>query len=186
MEHLRDWFLELDPSKDISEPNYFSSNPKYGSEIYAKTDSGEIAGVASIPLVLTESDSHRLDELREQSYKAEAAYFRKYKHWWNKDKDDKEWRELFSKYDSTELVYKPRHSHELYLAHLHLVLSSPYMYDLLLKYKNTGVINADEVDKVLNIADGIETPHITRIPKWKRGLSKYDEASTIPDSDKTA
>ena len=178
LKHLEDWFLELDPSEEHDPENYFSSSPEYSSEIYAKAKDGETVQVAYIPLVLTASDHKAIGELETKEREALDIFWHRKRHWWEKmfpGISHPRYKPIFKQYDATEQVYKPRHSKELHDAHLHLVLSAPYMYELLSKYQKTGQIDASEVKKVLNIVKGVETPHIIRIPKWKsRAITKED------------
>ena len=184
LEPLKDWVLELDPDDEHDASNYFSSKPNYSSEIYAKTEEGDFAQVAYIPLVLTEADHKKIRQLEDEEREAREEY-------WDRHQgkpDNRPWykkliplatqplqairghklKAIYDKYDAAELVYKPRHSKELHDAHLHLVLSAPYMYKLLRQYQDTGRIEKPEVKKVLNIANGKDTPHITRVPKWRQ------------------
>jgi hypothetical protein len=139
------------------------------SEIYADTPDG-LMNVLRVPLVLTRADHDKLGLLEKQHRLEESQYLSNAtpKNWLYslfgvKGKEHRQWSNMILRHmNEREDVYKTRKSSEYHKAHRHLLLSTPYAYELLAKYRETGVLDRKEVQRVLDIAEGKFTPIIIR------------------------
>ena len=137
---------------------------------------GEFAAVVSMNCILTDSDHTKLRELDKKHATEYKAYFAEYTG-------------LFKKKDKGNAMYSgllKRHSVERQAVyargepfidgHRFIVAGAPYAYELLCKYRDTGVLDKSELSRVLNIMEGKDAPIVPRVEKdyseyWKALLS---------------
>lgn len=143
-----------------SDTNYLSS-VGYSGDVQAELPSGELCTVAYISFPLTKADRAEEKSLEKRRWDEVSALLKeaKVRWWWRKWPLGvrEEYMRIQRRYNSMD-VYRRRHSAEYFKAHLHLVLACPQMYTMLSSYRDTGVLDRGEVDRVLDVAEGRVVP----------------------------
>ena len=127
-----------------------------GSDIYINID-GEMAEICSVHLVLTQKEHLQLRKI-EQEYNHNLESINDKKHWWQRSRpSDFNWKTIHKKYmnDCEEIYKRPKILHDKYLS---IILAAQSSVDILAKYKETGIIDIDELEQVLSVARGDIAP----------------------------
>ncbi len=150
-----EWMIEIGSCYSTLGDNWV------GSEIYANIG-GEMAEICSVHLVMTQREHFRLrkieDEYSKGLYSVSSSSGKK--RWWQKkgsteSEFDRKIRHEKYMQDREELYKRPELLHDKYLS---IILSAQSAVNLLTEYKETGVIDAERLERVLAIARGDIAP----------------------------